>query len=317
MDGTDRSETTNDEPGFLPEFAAGGRLGGLALFDPTAREFPEPGKEPGGRASLHEPPAALPQDDDRGAHVRSPALLSACGDRPRVPKLEAGAAAERDRAPRAFRVGGETERLSELHHRLIELARTPGRKDRPKVLLERRANPGVSHVPFVPGPPGRDPKPVRFEGDRRRPERDRRDRARDVGTDPGEPLELGDGGRDRAAHGPDHDPRCFVEVVGTGVVSGPLPDLQHPADGGSGERFDGGKLAEEPREVRARRSDPRLLEEDLRDPDAVRVPVEAPRKRPLGTAIPAEKTRCERRGKRSTDRRARPHGTRVRDEPGT
>ena len=239
------------------------------------------------------------------------------GDCSRVSELATCPAGERHGAHAAVRPRRETDGLAELHDGLVERAWAPPGEDRAEVLFDLLAHPGIPHVPLLPGPSSRDAEPIRFDGDRRAAERDRGHGAGDVGADSGKAFELGDRGRDCSAQIPDDLPGCFVEVVGPSIVSGPLPDFQHTTDGGSGEIAHGRELANEPHEVPRRRRDARLLEEDLGDPDAVRVPVLAPRKRTSRAAVPAEQAGHERRGKRSIDLRARTHGTHARIEPGT
>jgi hypothetical protein len=168
----------------------------------------------------------------------------------------------------------------------------------------------VPHVPFLTGPAGRDPPPVRFERDHGATERDRRDGSGGVRADARKGLELGDGGRESPLPLP-HDPAGRrVQVVGASVVASALPDLEHLTDRGPRERADRREGAHEPLEVRRGLRDAGLLEEDLRDPDAVRVPVTTPRQRSPVETVPSEEGRSERGRERRRGRRSGTHGPR-------
>jgi hypothetical protein len=223
------------------------------------------------------------------------------------------AARERDRARRAIRSGRPTDRLPELHDRLVELAGVRSGQDRNEGLIESTEDERVSQVPVLPGPTSGDPPTVRLERDHGLIERDRRDGAGDVRADARQGLEFGNGGGEATLPRP-HDPAGRREqVVGAGIVAGPLPDLQDPAHGRARERANRGERAHESLEVRGRLCDARLLEEDFRDPDPVRVPVVAPGQRPMVEAVPSDEGRRERGRERRHGRRSGTHGPRGSD----
>jgi hypothetical protein len=218
------------------------------------------------------------------------------------------AAGEGDRASPAIRSGRPTDRLPELHDRLVELAGVRGGKDRREGFFESGADERRPHVALLPGPTGRDPPAVRLERDHGSTERDRRDGAGGVRADARKGLELGHGGREPPVPRP-RDPAGRREhVVGAGIIAGPLPELQYPARRRARERADRGERTDEPLEVRRRLCDARLLQEDLRDPDPVRVPVLAPGQRPPVLAIPTNEGRRECGRERRRGRRSGAHG---------
>ncbi len=166
----------------------------------------------------------------------------------------------------------------------------------------------VPHVPLLKRPAGRDPLPVRLERDHGTTERDRRNGSGGVRPDARKGLELGDGGGEAPRPLP-HDPAGrHVQMVGAGVVAGALPDLQHPADRGARERLNGRERAHEPLEVRCSLRDAGLLEEDLRDPDPVRVSVATPWQRPPVEPVPSQEGRSESSRERRRGRRSGTHG---------
>jgi hypothetical protein len=222
-------------------------------------------------------------------------------------------ARERGRALRAGRSGRPTDRFPKLHDRLVERAGVRPGQDRSEGLLEASADERVLQVPFLAGPAGRDPQSVRFERDDGAAERDRRDGSGGVRADARKGLELADGGGEPTFPLPHELASRRVQVVGTGIVAGALPGLQDPADGGLREGVDRGERSHEPLEVRGRLRDARLLEEDLRDPDPVRVPVVAPRQRSTVETVPSEEGGRERGRERRHGRRSGTHGPRTRD----
>ncbi|MCI4364759.1 MAG: hypothetical protein L3K10_01655 [Thermoplasmata archaeon] len=87
-----------------------------------------------------------------------------------------------------------------------------------------------------------------------------------------------------------------MEVSGAGVVPGALPGFE---DVGTVRTRQGLQRREAEKEsfvVREGLHDPGLLEQDFRDPDAVRVPVATPGKGPPMFAEPGQERRGDRRG---------------------
>ena len=261
----------------------------LAPLDPTTGKLPKAGEKARGGPALNEPaPLTVHHDHDRGSDMGAADAHEVGGKDAGVVELTVGATGEADRAREAVRVHRAADDLAELHDRLVEGARVRDGQE----LLERPRESGrdgrVPYVPLLPCPPRRNPLAVRLQCHARPVERDRRDRARDVRTDAGQRLELGYRGREPAVAVADDRSRGGVEVVRSGVVARPLPHLQDPVGGRARERDDARELANELLEVRRGLRDPGLLEEDLRDPHAVRVPVRAPRKRAAVGAVPPE-----------------------------
>jgi len=222
-------------------------------------------------------------------------------------------ARERGRAGRAVRPGRSADRFPELHDRFVERAGLRRGQDRGEGLLEPSTHERVPHVAFLAGPTGRDPPAVRFEGNHGATERDRGHGPGGVGADSRKGLELGNG-RGEPASRLSHDPAGGrVQVVRPGIVAGALPDLQDPTEGRARERVDRGERADEPLEVRGGLRDARLLEQDLRDPDPIRVPVAAPRKCSTVDTVPLEKGGREGGREQSRGRRSGTHGPRTPD----
>src|SRR5690606_8082495 len=87
--------------------------------------------------------------------------------------------------------------------------------------------------------------------------------------------------------------RGAVEVPGTRVVAESLPRLQDVVERRLRQRLDGRERFDEPLEVRPRLLDARLLEHDLREPDAVRIAAAvgarlAPGERPAALLEPGD-----------------------------
>jgi len=270
------------------------------------------------RPPLHEPAIPLGQYHDGAAHMRPGWARRPSRQRPRIRELPEGPAGERDRTGGAIGADRSADRLPQLHHRLVERTGALSWQDRDERRLEPSAHVSVPDVPCLPCPACRDPQAVRLERDLGPVERDRRHGPRDVRADPGEPFELGNGGREVPPVVPEDRAGRFVEVVGACVVAGALPELEHPRTGSVRERHDRRERREEPLEVRAGLGDPRLLEENLRHPDAVRVAVPPPGERATVGFEPAEQRRRKRGRKTGHARRSGPHGrTVVPDERGT
>jgi hypothetical protein len=214
-----------------------------------------------------------------------------------------GAAGEAHRAFGTTGPGGETYRFSELHHRLVEIARMVRREDREERRLEASADAPVAHVALLPGPASGDPQTVRLERDLGPVEGDRRDGPGGVRADPGKSLELSDGGREPSPVLPYDSTGCLEEVVGPGVVAGALPDFEDATEGSTREVVHRRKGVHESLEVGSGLRDARLLKENLGHPDPVRVAVRPPRERTTLQAIPTEQGGGEFRRKRLPDRR--------------
>jgi len=234
--------------------------------------------------------------DDRGVHVGSGRANPSPGDRTWVFELPVGPAVEADRTHRALGGGREADRLPELHQRLVE----PGGPEAGEEAFEGRAellaHGGRAEVAFLPGPTGRHAKAVGLQRHLGRVEREARDRPGDVGPDPGQGFELGNGPGQLSAEGGSEDPGRGMEVPGAGVVAGALPRLQHLGPIRRSERGDAREPVDEPLEVRNGLGDARLLQENLSDPDAVRVAAEPPGERASVDAEPVEQRHGRSRG---------------------
>jgi hypothetical protein len=313
-DDPETDQVVHSEAGLLAQLPPRGALGGFPPFDPSAGELPEPGKKARRGPALDEPPAAVRQDDHRCPDLRALAASPSHGYRPRVAELAVGTAGIGDRTGRAGRPLRTADGLAKFHHRLVEGPRFGPGEDRFEGPFEADSDPGVPHVPFLSGPAGCDPQPVRLQRDHRPAESDRGDRPRDVRTDPGQRFELRDGGREFSSAFADDVTGRSVEAMGPRVVAGPLPELEDPFGPRPRERFEGGERMEEPLEVRDRLVDAGLLQEDLRHPDPVRRSVRAPGEFSVVGPVPREKGRGERRREGRRGGGGGSHGLRSTDE---
>jgi hypothetical protein len=317
-DGAERGERADPDPGLFGELPTGGLLGEFPGFDASSRELPKTREQSGGRTLLDQPSALALEDHDGSSDVRSRSGSASSRHRPGIGQLPARTARERHGTVCAVRPARSTDRLPELHDRLVELSRVRPGQDGGERVRKAPADGRDAEVPFLSGPAGRDPEAVRLEGHVRPAERDGRDRPGDVRADSGKALELGNGG------GKPPSPLVHdlagrrMEMVSAAVVAGALPELQYPGPRRAGERLDGRELAHKPLEVRGGQGDPRLLKEHLCDPDPVRVPVGAPRKRASMGAVPSEECRDERgRDRRGNPRGGSTHGAQRLDEAET
>ncbi len=185
-------------------------------------------------------------------------------------------------------MGRETEGLAEFHERLVELARSGSGQSVLRPTNEPMAHRGSTGVPPFERPSGEDAEPVGVERHLGGVERQACHCRGDVGSDARELPKLLDAVGKLSAALSDENPSGLVEVAGPGVVARSFPGLQHLFLGGAGEIAHGGKSSDETFEVRRSLGDPRLLEENLRDPDAVRRPVLTPGQRPPVPAEPDE-----------------------------
>jgi len=315
-DGPEPDQVADVEAGLLEQLPAGRRFWPLAGLELATRELPEAGKEAGRRSTLDQPPTSVGEDDDRGPNVGPATTTPAHRQGSRVRELAIGPAGRRDRADGAQRTGRPADRLPELHHCLVEIARASPGQQGDQGRLEARADGRVANVPFLAGPAGRDPEAVRLERDVGATERDRRDGSGDVRTDAGKALEFGRGGGEAASSISDEPTSRLVQVMGPAVVAGPFPDLEDAADAGARERVDGGERFHEPLEVRGGLGDAGLLQQDLRDPDAVRVPVAPPWQRSTVEPIPPEQVGRQRGREGCRGQGGGTHGPVVPDERG-
>ncbi len=282
-----RDEPARDRRGLLAQLPARGVLGALPVLDLPARELPEPPEEAPAGSALDEPSPSVLEDDDRGPPVRSRAPAPRAWDRSGIGKLGPGAARAGDGAASAAGGPGKADGLAQLHQRLVELSGTVPRQLLPQAVLELPAAPRGRASRGEEVPPGDDPEAVRLERGDGDPEREARHRGRGVGAEAGQFRELLRTGGEAASE-PNDLARGLVQAVGAGVVAGPFPELQDLLALGRRERGKVRKPRDEPLVVRDRLLHPRLLEEHLRDPDAVGVPVVPPRERSTVGPVPAE-----------------------------
>jgi hypothetical protein len=253
-------ERVGTYPGLLEKLPPRGGFRPLVPSYLSSRELPESRKETGRWPSLDEIPFAVDERHDRGPDVRTSGPTRPPRQRSGVCELATCATTERHRAVEAVRSGRPTDRLPELHHRLVEPPGFARGEDRGEARHETRPDAGVAKIALLARPSGRDPKAVRFERDRRRSEGDRRDRPGDVGTHAGERLEFRDGTRELSSMFAEELFRGFVKVVSTGIVPGAFPELQDAADRSARQRLDRRELPDEPLEVRDRLRDSSLLQ---------------------------------------------------------
>jgi hypothetical protein len=77
-----------------------------------------------------------------------------------------------------------------------------------------------------------------------------------------------------------------MKVTGAAVISKPLPDLEDRLDPSLGEGGQSRKSLEEAFVVPYPRVDSSLLENDLGNPDTIRIPGVSPWQGPMGTPVP-------------------------------
>jgi hypothetical protein len=309
VDDAHGDELRRSEARLLEQFARGRRDLGLPGLDPSAGQFPKAAEKSGPGPLADQPAFPGRERDDRRDDVRA--------GEPRAPArkgiglrhLLTGPAPFGDRAGGARRPLRPADRLAELHHGFVERAGVaPG-----ELRLERAAESSPDRwgtdVPLLPGPPGGDAQSVRLEGHDGLTEREARHRGGDVRPDAREGLEFRRTSRERSAVPFDDELGGLPQVASAGVVPRPFPRLQDFALGGSRQGGHGGELSGEGNEPVRHRGDPGLLEQHLRDPDPVRVPVGPPRKGPgVGAVPPDEPPGASRRPGPPTAGRRR-HGT--------
>jgi hypothetical protein len=296
-------QPTGPPTGLLPELPAGRLFGGLPRCEMAPGKLPEPLEEARGRPALDEPPAPALKDDHRREMVRLGRTRWSRRDRSGVGEGLPGDAPAPDRALRALGNPRPADRLPELHHRLVE---RPGSVEGHRLGEDAgqvASDPKAPDVPVLSHPAGCHAEAVGLQGRDRLVERQARDRRPDVRSHPRQGLPI-DGARgESTAPGARDDLGRLPQVPGPGVVPRPLPALQDLVQGGGRERRHRGEPLEEPVVVRDRLFDPGLLEEDLGDPDPVRVPVPPPRQRATMGVEPPEQPAPPIRGGRSLVRR--------------
>ena len=282
----DGDQGRSRETRLLAELPGGRLLRPFAGLDLPAREFPQPPQETPPRPALDQRPSVRDDHRHRRAHVRARGRTPTPRDRPGVGELRERSATEPDGTVGTRRDHRPADRLPELHHRLVELPRRRWRQQSGQDASEPLPDGRGPEVPLLPDPPRGHSETVRFQGHDRGRVGEARHRPGDVGSDAGQRLPSLDRGRPRPAPAPRHDPGRRVEVSRPGVVPSALPHLQDVRLPGGGEGVDGREAPHKPLEVRDRLRDPGLLEQDLGDPDAVRVPVAPPGERPPMRAEP-------------------------------
>lgn len=315
-DDAERFEPHRPGPGLLRKLPAGRALGPLAGAYLPARELPESSEQARRGPTLYEPaPAPVDEDDDRRPDVGASGG-AARRDRAGVVELPEGAAGERDGAGVAAGRARDADSFPELHERLVERAAGPAVERLRQGSFEPPAGPGSAEVPRLEEEPGGDPESVRLERDDRSIVGEGGDRPGDVRADARQPLEFGDGAREAPVVPRDDLAGGRVEVARPGVVTGPFPELQDATERCPRERLDGRERVRQSLEVGYRLRDAGLLEEDLGEPDPVRVAISPPGKGPTVPLEPPEergdRRRRERRGRLPTGRirHGRPSGAR-------
>jgi hypothetical protein len=314
-DHSERLERPGRQSGLLPELPTGGHGRGFARLDVSPRQFPEATEQSVGWTAAHEPAGAGAERHDGCDHVGAPRSRRSSWDRARIGKLAPRQAERRDGAVRT--VGGprEAHGLPELHHGLVEGPWTLSRELELKPLPEPGADPGRPNVPGLERPARDDPEPVRLERDDRLVEREAGDGGGDVRPDARQLGELGRRARQLRPVIPDELYRGLVEMAGAGVVPRPLPLLQHALLVRRRERPHVGESAHERLEPGDDGRNASLLQEDLGDPDLVRIAVGPPGEWSSALVEPFEEGPGERRARGPPGGQRRPHGASERNEP--
>ena len=287
-DDADGDEGRGKESGLLPELAPGGILRGFVALETAAGQFPEPPEEPLRRPTAHQPTVAGGERNDRGEDVGPVRPRTAGGQSARVRKFLAGSAIGGDRARRAVGAAGPADRLAELHQRLVELPGPLPRELPLQGLPQAGPNGGSANVVLLERPPGGHAEAVRLEGHDRFAEGEARHGGAHVRAEAGEFRELPRGRREESVPLPHNLAGGLPEVAGASVVAQALPRLQHLPFRTGCERLNGRERLQERGVAGGRGRHAGLLEEDLRDPDPVRVAVGSPRERPSVCREPGE-----------------------------
>jgi len=247
------------------------------------RQLPQPAEQPRRRAADERDVSAVfdPHRGPRDSWQRR-FRLARRDDRQLAPAPGlAGFAVRGERAGQARRRRRRAQRRAELHQALVEIARrrvggqrrhqlagarpqrtlTRGRLD---VVLDRE------HAREHAGD-------VAVDERRALAKRDRRDRACGVRPDAGHRSELGGAARQRAGESRRDLARTGVEVARTRVVAEAGPRGEDVIERCVGERLRRREARHPALPVRDHRTDARLLEHDLGDPDRVRVARASPR----------------------------------------
>ena len=123
---------------------------------------------------------------------------------------------------------------------------------------------------------------------------ERRDRRRGRAPDAGQRDQGFEVARKFAAVRLHHLSRREVEIARAAVIAEPAPQREHVVDTGMGERAHIGKARDEALVIRNDDRDLRLLQHDLREPDAIRVARRLPWKVAAAVALlPAHHARGE------------------------
>jgi hypothetical protein len=288
LHGSDGPEGPGRPAGLLLQLPAGRRHWALSGLEVAAGEFPEPLEETGVLALLHEPPSIEFEHHHRRLMMGAGGPGPPSRDRPGVREGGEGPAPVAHGALGAPGGAREADRLPELHHGLVERPRPIIRECRRERRLELPTHRSTSHVPGLRGPSRRDPQSVGVHRQDRGPEGEARHRPGDVRSDPGQLLpRRGRPGEPPAPRTGDL-PRRFPKVPGPGVVSRAFPYFQDRFQGSLRQVRHRRERPHEPLEVRERLGHPGLLQEDLGDPHAVRVPVPPPRQGAGGAIEPRD-----------------------------
>ena len=163
------------------------------------------------------------------------------------------------------------DRGAQLHHGLVVVAGPVGVEEAGGFAAELGGGgPGKIQQPRQDAPH------IAVHGGHRPSEGDAGHRARGVFADSRKCPERSGVGRQFAAMPLAHRPRRPVQVAGARVVPEAFPREEHVVQRGRGEGVPVGKPLQPARVVRSNGLDTGLLQHELRDRDAVRVPVGAP-----------------------------------------
>jgi len=200
-----------------------------------------------------------------------------------------GAAAGDDRAKQALRPSWHAQSGTELHQRLVAVAR-PRRIEK---LFRGGEQPSPGGAPFrvsLQGEPaGEDPLDVAVEHRCHNAEGDARDRRRGVAADARQRQQAVEGAR-KAGTGR-RDLLCRgMELPRPPVVAEAGPESEHVVQGRRGQRFHGRKAVQEALVIRQHHLDARLLQHHLGEPDAIGVALPPPGQVAAVPVKPVEKS---------------------------
>ena len=128
--------------------------------------------------------------------------------------------------------------------------------------------------------PADDPLDIAVNGGGAMVEGDRGNRRGGIVADPGEGPQLGQVLRQLPAMALGDGTSTGMQVAGAGVITEPLPQIQHLVERGRGKRANIGKTRHESVKIGTDGGDGGLLQHDLAEPDPIRVGAPTGRRAP-------------------------------------